>query len=270
VHKATVGHVNTPANRDPAAAVGWSDHIASIRSDTDRMAAAYAAGPTDAPVAACPGWDVRDLVQHMAHIHRWAGFAVRHGRPPAAGDVEDPGADADLAAWLRAGGEQLADDLAASDPNADTWHVFPAALKMWVWARRQAQETAMHRWDAEMATGGRSSLDPALAADGIGEYLALGLPRVLVREAVAPPESTLRLRATDVGADWEITSHGGECRVRTGPGEAGRQAADGAGATLRATAESLLLVLMGRAERTEIAIVGDPTVADEWLSLPGW
>jgi hypothetical protein len=29
-------------------------------------------------------------------------------------------------------------------------------------------------------------------------------------------------------------------------------------------------VLMGRADRSSIEIVGDTAVADEWLSLPGW
>ena len=80
----------------------------------------------------------------------------------------------------------LADDLAAADPGDDTWHVFPVEQKMWVWARRQAQETAMHRWDAEMATHGTSSLDRVLAAEGVQEYFELGLPRVLSREGVEP------------------------------------------------------------------------------------
>jgi uncharacterized protein (TIGR03083 family) len=215
--KATVGPVNTP--------VTWTDHIASIRSDTERMAIACEAGPIDAPVAGCPGWDVRRLVEHMAYIHRWAGFAVLNGRAPqdgevatgpADGDGADPDATAALAAWLRAGGNKLADDLAASEPDDDTWHVFPAEKQMWVWARRQAQETAMHRWDAETATAGESSLDPLLAAEGVLEYLELGLPRVLSREGVSPPESALRLHCTDVPGDWVISSAGGTCSVQAG------------------------------------------------------
>ncbi|MET0911427.1 MAG: maleylpyruvate isomerase family mycothiol-dependent enzyme [Ilumatobacteraceae bacterium] len=265
--------MNPPVNRRVNPGVDWSGHIDAIRADTERMAAAYEAGPTDAAVAACPGWDVRDLVEHMAYIHRWAGFAVRHGRPPEPGDVDVAAEDADLAAWLRAGGNTLADDLAAADPQADTWHVFPAEQKMWVWARRQAQETAMHRWDAETATGGRSSLDPVLAANGVEEYLELGLPRVLIRESVTPPESTLHLRATDVASDWTITSEAGVCTVQARVGEAAAETAaevPSGEAALHGTAESLLLVLMGRADRAAIEIVGDPAVADEWLSLPGW
>ena len=93
----------------------------------------------------------------------------------------------------------------------------------------------------------------------------MGLPRVLVREDVRPPESTLHLRATDVAAGWTITSQGGVCRVETA-----LHGADVADAALPAPAESLLLVLMGRADRPAVEIVGDANVADDWLSLPGW
>ena len=247
--------------------MSFSGNLAAIRTDTERMAAAYTAGPSEAPVAAGPGGDVRGLVEHMAYIHRWAGFAVRHGRAPGTGDIAlpDDDANADMTDWLRAGGNTLADDLESADPQDDTWHVFPAEQKMWVWARRQAQETAMHRWDAETATLGRSTIDPDLATDGVEEYLQLGLPRVLVREGVRPPDSTLHLRATDVGADWVITSRDGACTVD--PPAAAMGAAD---AALEGTAETILLVLMGRAGRSAIEIIGDAAVADEWLSLPGW
>ena len=129
MHKATVDPVDSPVNAAVTDAGRWADHVAAIRSDTERMAAAFEAGPVDAPVAACPGWDVRKLIEHMAYIHRWAGFAVRNGRAPEAGDVAvlaDTADTAEMAAWLRAGGTALADDLAAADPQADTWHVFPA------------------------------------------------------------------------------------------------------------------------------------------------
>ena len=41
-------------------------------------------------------------------------------------------------------------------------------------------------------------------------------------------------------------------------------------ATLRATAEQALLVLMGRAPRSAFEIEGDVEAADAWLSIPGW
>ena len=162
------------------------------------MAAAYRTGPVDAPVAACPGWDVTALVQHMAYIHRWADFAVRNAAAAGPGDVAEPDSGADLADWLRTGAATLADDLAAVDPDAPTWHPFPVERTAWIWARRQAHETSMHRWDAEMATLGSSSLDPRLAADGITEYITLAVPRIAQREHVELPTVTVRIDCTDV------------------------------------------------------------------------
>jgi uncharacterized protein (TIGR03083 family) len=233
-----------------------------LRADAERMAVAFEHGPTDAPVAACPGWDVRQLVEHMAYIHRWADFAVRNARGPIADEVAVPADDVDLASWLRIGAAVLADDLAAADSQADTWHVFPVERKMWIWARRQAHETAMHRWDAETATFGSSSLDAELASDGVHEFLELGLPRVLKRDGVSAPRSRLGIRCDDVGGDWTVWSDGGEYRTAAECHEVE--------ATVHGTAESLLLVLMGRADRSAIAVAGDPTAADAWLSLPGW
>ena len=229
-------------------------YVGHLRADADRMAAAYSGGPVDAPVDACPGWDVTALVEHMAYIHRWADFAVRNAVAAGPGDVAHPGPDADLAVWLRAGAATLADDLAAVDPDAPTWHPFPVERVAWVWARRQAHETAMHRWDAETATTGSSSLDPGLAADGITEYIELAVPRIAQREHVELPGATIRIDCRDVdGADHVL-----------GPAD------QPVVATLRATAEQALLVLMGRAPRSELEIEGDVEVADAWLSIPGW
>jgi hypothetical protein len=46
-----------------------------------------------------------------------------------------------------------------------------------MWARRQAHETAIHRFDAESATSSVSGFDPTFASDGIGEILTAMAPR---------------------------------------------------------------------------------------------
>jgi len=218
------------------------------------MAAAYRTGPVDAPVAACPGWDVTALVQHMAYIHRWADFAVRNAAPAGPGDVAEADSGADLADWLRTGAATLADDLAAVDPDAPTWHPFPVERTAWIWARRQAHETSMHRWDAEMATIGSSSLDPRLAADGITEYIELAVPRIAQREHVELPTVTVRIDCTDVADGDHLL----------GPVD------QPVAATLRATADRALLVLMGRAPGSDFEVEGDAGAASAWLSIPGW
>lgn len=243
----------------------YESHLAHLAVEARRLADLVAGGPLDAAVAACPGWDVRRLAVHVGVVHRWATFAVVNGRAAGEGDVEAPaeGIDgAELAAWLRAGADVLVDALATSDPHADTWHPFAAPHEMWVWARRQAQETAMHRWDAETATSGSAALDAELAGDGIDEYFEVGVPRIVHREHVAVPTPSLHVHCTDVAGEWIVWNDDGEYRM-----EREHRKGD---AALRGTAEALLLVLMKRADRSAVELVGDEAAADAWLSLPGW
>jgi uncharacterized protein (TIGR03083 family) len=236
----------------------YADHLVA---DTERMAQAFERGPTDAPVAACPGWDVSRLVEHMSFIHRWATWAILHRRAPERGDVEHRPDGVDPAQWLRQGGRRLVDALGEVDSDGPTWHVFPFERSNWVWGRRQAQETAMHRWDAEMATSGTSSLDAVLASDGIQEYFELVVPRVVERDGAAAPASSLHVHCEDVAGEWFVTADDDGVHVVNA-----HRKGD---AALRGTAERLLLVLMQRSDVGAIEIVGDRTAADAWLGLPG-
>ena len=225
--------MNPPVKPPGNPALSIATYVGHLRADADRMAAAYRTGPTDAPVAACPGWDVTALVEHMAYIHRWADYAVRNAVAAGPDDIAHPGAGTDLADWLQSGATTLADDLAAVDPDAPTWHPFPVERVAWVWARRQAHETSMHRWDAETATTGSSSLDPRLAADGITEYIELAVPRIAQREHVELPGATVRIDCSDVDdADHVLgPRRSAGRRDIAGHRRAGAARADGARAT---------------------------------------
>lgn len=248
-----------PARSWPASGVGSTEwYVGHLRADAERMARAYEHGPIDAPVAACPGWDATALVDHLSYIHRWADLAFRNSRAPAEGEVPvlaDGAGVAERADWLRTGAEALADDFGAGDPLGPTWHVFPIERTNWVWIRRQAIETTLHRWDAEMAMLGASSLDPALAREGVAEYIEVAVPRIAQRSNVTLPDSTLCLDCVDgdIGAPQLLLGPGSE-----------------ATATLRGTSESLLLLLMNRAGRDRVEVAGDAAVPDAWLSIPGW
>lgn len=245
-------------NRDAATA----RYTASIRSDSDLISASVRTGALDAKVAACPEWDVRTLVEHVSFVHRWATLAIGSGAAPDASAVAKPAADDDLAVWIVDGAAALIAAIEATDPEADTWHPFPFDQKNWVWARRMAMETLVHRWDAETAVGRDASIDPTIASEAIHEYMEIGFPRVLGRPEIDPPSASLHVHCTDTDGEWLIWSDGGEYRMLP--------VHDKGDAAMRGTAEALLLVLTGRTDRNEIDIVGERAAADPWLDLPGW
>ena len=241
----------------------------ALRDDSARMALCAERGDLDAPVRACPDWDLRKLVVHTGFIHRWATHAIQGGAPPAAGTIPKPPDEADgqeLGAWLRLGAGILADVLRTTPLDADTWHPFPAEKKVWVWSRRQAMETMIHRWDAEVAVTGSSGLDPLGALTGLVEFFEMLLPRTLDREGNRAPSASLHVHCTDEGladgsGEWIVWGEDGEYRM-----EAAHRKGD---AVIRGSAEALLLAVMGRTDGEDLDVIGDQAAVAGWLDLPG-
>ncbi len=248
------------------------DHPAVVRDQAERFARAVEQGPLSAPVAACPRWDLEGLTLHLGHIHRWARLAAATGTNPDPDRVPGPPSpDADgardrreLADWLRAGADELADTLTTLDPDAPSWHPFPVPQVAGLWPRRQAQETLVHRWDAEAAVGDPGSIDPALAADGIDEYFTVMLPRFLQRGKVLLPSGAVHLQCTDTGDTWTASSAGAELFVTSGVGDPTGVDAHG---IVRGSAERLLLTLWARDVGAQLELSGDVVVAREWLAV---
>ena len=234
------------------------EHLDHLRADVERFAAALERGPLDAPVSWCGEWRLADLGVHLGGVHRWATSCVLTGRPGAPEPDPAPADGPGLAAWLRAGGVPLVDALAAVDLDGPTWHPFPVPRVGRVWPRRQAQETSVHRWDAERAVGLDPGVDPALAADGIDEYFALALPRLMAREGVVPPNGPL-LRAHD--RHRRLVGRRSPATVRSiAAGD------DEPAATITGSAEHVLLALWCRpVPDGAVSVDGDPT----WLELGG-
>jgi len=239
------------------------DHLSHLSHDAAALADAVATGDQAAPIAGCPGWTLHQLAVHVGGVHRWARVAILTAAPPVIDAAHDPAPPdaAGAAQWLRDGAARLLDTLRGLDPAAPTWHPFPIEPKVaGLWPRRQAQETAVHRIDAELAIGRPATIDAAFAADGVDEYWHIMLPRMLTREGRTPPVSTVAVELTDTGHRWVADGATGGVRVVSGD----------APALLRGTAADMLLRLWGRPVAPgAITIEGDQAVAAEWLSLGG-
>ncbi len=256
---------STLVNPDPAQELTRDRYLEHLLADAERFALVLESGPLDAPVAACPGWDVSRLAEHLGQIHRWANFCATHGRRPdqVEADALESYTAPRAADWMREGAALLAQTLRGLDPDGPTWHPFPVDQVNRFWPRRQAHETAVHRWDAERAVGLPASIDPVLASDGVDEYLEVVIPRLATRESVSLPTGSLHLHTVDVPGEWLIWSdETGYQMVRA------HQKGD---AALRGPAEAILLTLWGRTptDADLLSPVGDESVLQAWLTIGG-
>ena len=124
-----------------------------------------------APVPSCPDWTVKDLVEHTARVYLHKVKATELGREDMADWPPDlSGFDTPIAAFEDAYA-QLTNMFDTHDPSdhSGTWYDGDQTVGFWI--RRMAQETVIHRRDAELAAGDPTPADPELAIDGIAELL---------------------------------------------------------------------------------------------------
>ena len=91
------------------------------------------------------------------------------------------------------------------------------------WARRQAHETAIHRADADSASGIRPEYEPDFAADGIDE-LIMGFGQRRKYRPSAEGDGGMQVRAADTGHAWHVSTEAGRIQARreqAGPDPAG-------------------------------------------------
>jgi uncharacterized protein (TIGR03083 family) len=213
-------------------------YLAALENDAAAVVDCLRKGPLDAPVAGCPGWDLRQLVVHLGRTHRWATAALQSPEEP----TYPPRPDGDrLAEWFTDGAAGLRRALADADPARACWSFALRAGTVGFWMRRQALETAVHRWDAQEALGGAGGIDAALAADGVDEVAQMFYPRQIALGRRQPLGRSLTLRPKDAGDP-----------VTVGEGEPV--------ATVSGRAELLLLALWQRRSGTDLVHEGAFTV----------
>jgi hypothetical protein len=120
-----------------------------------------------------------------------------------------------------------------------------------------AQETAVHRWDAQQAAGTLTPIDPELATDGINEVMTVFMQHA-PRGPIDYPAGSLHLHRTDGEGEWMLTAQDGVLTVT-------HEHAKG-DAAARGPAQDILLYLWGRG-RDGLECHGDDALIDAWGSV---
>jgi uncharacterized protein (TIGR03083 family) len=252
-------------------------HTERLTAEAERVAAlldGLGADDWNRPIPSCPGWNVRKAARHIGTAHRWAAAIVRSPNSEAVNprslDLGFPESYAGYGDWIRTGTAELAAAVRDSGPDKPVWSWGPDQHARF-WARRMLHETAMHRADMELALGRTPDFDPAVAADGIDEFLtvlpsaAAFAPKI---RALTGDGETLHLHATDGDpagsgeerAEWLITLEPHGFRWR-------RAHAKGAAAVRGPVGELYLFVWRRRAPgAVEIEALGDHTLLDHWVT----
>jgi uncharacterized protein (TIGR03083 family) len=203
-------------------------------------------GNLDRLVPSCPEWTVADLVQHVGTVYLHKVATMRDGAmpsdwPPAGLNDEEPVALLDRAY------AELMGEFARRQPedSAPTWYDPDQTVGFWI--RRMAQETVIHRIDAEL--GADLPVAPVpddLAIDGIDELLKI----FVAYDANKWPEDYVEPLVDSPGRSYNISTDGVEWLVGTSPGSF--TVGGGPGMTVAAVTN------------TDVTISGTPTALLRW------
>jgi uncharacterized protein (TIGR03083 family) len=142
-----------------------------LDSDFHRLREVVAGADLTAMVPSCPDWSVADLARHVGAVYLHKVECMRLGThpqpwPPAGLDEEEP------VALLDRSYAALTAEFASRDAAAEAFTWYGPDQTVGFWIRRMAQETVIHRVDAELGAGVPiAPIDPELAVDGIDEFL---------------------------------------------------------------------------------------------------
>jgi uncharacterized protein (TIGR03083 family) len=260
------------------------DHVTyldTFHRDAAALAVAAERG-LDTPLPSCPGWTVAILLTHLTGLYAYTVKLVE-GRPGEADALVTRHEDLDLPPELKDWFDEEQERPSATPPGLlplfeataanleavlwsveqqePVWTWWPADQSAGFYQRRMVQETAIHRWDAQLAHGQAEPVDPAVAADGIEEYFEVLLPgrRTLPRVPRQGAGETYHFHRTDGPGEWLVRF------APDGP-LVTREHARG-DVALRGSASDLLLFLWQRIPAERLEVFGDATLIPRYFEL---
>jgi uncharacterized protein (TIGR03083 family) len=238
-------------------------YLACLAADYELLRDAASPAGLEQPVPGCPGWTVADLATHVGHVYLHKAAVMRDKKWP---DPWPPdGLPAESLAVLDSGYRELTAEFASRQPDEPSLTWYGPGQTVGFWIRRMAQETVVHRIDAQLAAGVAVIPAPAdLAIDGIDEVLK----RFLAYGSVEWPEEYAAVRdghlADDAGTDAIVVTAGpASWTVRPTPRSV--TVTDGVDSSARAEVsadpDAMLRWLWGRAGDGAVTTTGDPAWA---------
>jgi uncharacterized protein (TIGR03083 family) len=244
--------------------------LAALRAEGASFHATVAhPGVLGTQVPSCPEWNVGELVRHLGAVYRrtrvhGGSGQVGEGWGPVTVPADAPAPqDPALVGWFARELAELDAFLDGLDPDLPAWNWAPQAKTAAFWHRRMAHETALHRWDAQVATKLPEPIESKLAGDTVAEALDTYLPAGRRRHR-AEVAGLVHLVAADLGLEWYLRLRGaGVALLDTGTlldddAHPARAAATG-------TASDLALALWGRVAFDVLETAGDSRLLDAML-----
>ena len=227
-------------------------YLELIDRDTDRLLAMGERG-LKAAVPSCPGWDVAEVVWHVANVYEHKVRVMANNAWPDPWPPKWPFADDEELAFLTAARDHLFEEFARHDSSEQTT-TFGADSTIAFWVRRMACEIAIHRYDAELAHEVPTPIDPELALDGVDEFLNVMLAGAWSSKTEHPVDAAVAVETGEMRW-WGHLSAGQVSFVQ----DSGEQA----DLTVSGAPEQVFLWLWGRAEEDQVRIDGDSSVVPE-------
>ncbi|MGA7172954.1 MAG: maleylpyruvate isomerase family mycothiol-dependent enzyme [Candidatus Dormiibacterota bacterium] len=228
----------------------FASFLKSVRSDGERIVL-VARDQLGADVPPCPGWQVRDVLNHVAQVYEQKIVCTLLQRDPDPWPPDWP-ADRDPTEWLADAQRRLLELFTERGAAAPSYTWWPADQTVGFWARRMAHETVIHRVDVELSCGPSTPVNPEVAVDGVDEVLTIVLAGDW-SDAPADQCRGQRIAVRTGGRGWEVELQREAVNVYPPRGRVD--------AEVQGDPEEVLLWLWGRGPVTRLTQVGDASIA---------
>jgi uncharacterized protein (TIGR03083 family) len=247
--------------------LSFSDMLALIDDRSATLRAAAAEGDLAAQVPGCPDWTVSDLVAHLGEVQLFWAATVAAGpadAPPAEDVIGDREPHGDLLTWSADATARLLAALDEAGPDRICWtwweETGSAPNDSAAIARHQVQEAGVHAFDAQQAAGHTEPLPPAVAADGVNEYITVELPT----NGPWPYEPATIILETGSGGSWLIDLGPQGLHVLAGDEHGGVKPT----ATVTADPSDMVLAFYRRDTARDLQIDGDAELVPQLINWP--